>query len=256
MGMLHELLAKIPELEAVQAKMLDETSRLLDKKELLNGHVKILKMHDDDRVAEEAGAGERVSLTTTVPERFKYIGKAIVDRMDAEYQRELANMQAVADLTLPNGKVITAVPVTMLMWLEKELIRIRNLADRIPTLDTTVHWENDTSAELEGVRRTVEPVKANKTEMTKVPVSIAPATKEHKEQVIVVDEQKVVGHYENTRYTGCPTPRQKMVGLSVLDQMIREVKQARARANQVAVPVAAIGEEVYSCFLDAIRTTS
>jgi hypothetical protein len=254
MGAIHELLAKIPELESTQAKILDESIKLFGKRELLKGEDKKLVMNDEDRQAEGIGAGSKQEITTTVLTRFAYMEKAVVDRIDAEYQREVANQLAVADVTLPDGTVLTAVPVTMLMWLEKELVRLRGVLNASPTTDTTVRWEKDTDAALEGVRKSVEPKRANKTELTKVPVEMSPATKEHKAQVMVVDEQKVVGYYETTEVTGCLTPHEKMVGLSTIDALIVEVKQAKARANQAAVNPVKMGKQVYDVVMNSMRT--
>jgi hypothetical protein len=114
----------------------------------------------------------------------------------------------------------------------------------IPTVDTTVKWEADKDADMPGVRKSVEPKKASKTELTKVPVEMSPATKEHKAQVMVVDEQKVVGTYYTEEVTGCLTPHEKMTVISYADEMIRNLKIAKAAANGGDVPDVEIGAEM------------
>jgi hypothetical protein len=254
---IHQLLAALPDIESEAAKIRDESMKLFEKRELLNGHTKVLKMNDENRKDEEKGAGEKRELTTTVLNRLKYSKDFTVRNMDAQLQREKANQIASARITLPNGEVIEEdLPVLYLMNLEKEIIREREMLNRAPTVDTLTKWTKDDTSELEGVRTSAEPVRSQKTELKKVPVSVAPPTKEHKEQVIIVDENKVVGYYETTKVTGCLTPAEKAAGLAYWDTLLKEVKQAKSRGNKATVQKYEIGEKIVGGLLDAIRGAS
>jgi hypothetical protein len=251
---IHQLLAALPDIEAENAKIREESIKLFEKRELLNGYIKVLIMNDDARKDEEKGAGEKKEITTSVMTRLKYAKKFIVRNIDAQLQREKANQIASARVVLPSGEEVEEdLPVLYLMSLEKELIREREMLNRAPTIDTLTKWAEDADADLEGIRVSAEPVRTNKTELRKVPVSVAPPTKEHKEQVIIVDENKTVGYYETTKVTGCLTPAEKAAGLAYFDTLIKEVKQAKSRANKAVVQKYEIGEKIVDGLLEAIR---
>jgi hypothetical protein len=252
---IHQLLAALGEIENEDKKIKDETEQVFGKaKELLDGYNKILVMHDEDRKNEEAGGAEKSEMTTTAMTRLKYMQPFVVRNMDAQLQRECANQLAKSDVTLPDGTVLPDLPVTFLMWMEKECVRMRNLLAKAPTLDTTVRWRVDTDADKEGVRRTVDKVTANKQEMKKVPIELSPATKEHKAQVQLIDEQKIVGHYETERLTGRLTPAEKAAALSYWDTLLKEVKRAKSVANETVVTKVEVGDKVFEGMLSAIRS--
>lgn len=237
MGKIHQLLPVLNEAENLARKVWDETKRNFTKNELWEGYDKVLFMHDDERKQEEAGAGDRRELTSTIIERIDYSLDYEERNFDAQYQREKANQMACADVVLPEtGKVIPQVPVDLLIYGVKRFTLLREIISMAPTYDTTVRWEADTDAGMRGVYRSEQPVSANKTEKQKVVIEKAKATDKHPAQVELIDKDVIVGHYETSRKTGKLTPRAKHLLLGWFDGMIRAFKVAQSEANETEVP--------------------
>lgn len=235
MGNLHQHLAALNELEAQDRKVQDETAAVWKKQELFDAFTRVLHMKDEDRKHEEAGAAEERALTTTAIERIVYTVGFMIPNLDAQIQREVANTVARADLVIPNGKVIKDCPITAIMHMEKYFNRFRQVIDGAPTLDTTKRWIKDAQAALEGVMRTEEPERANKTEKQKVVISMAKATEKHPEQVSLHDKDVVVGYYEKDYQTGKLTPAAKHAALKYIDAVILALRKAKAQANETVV---------------------
>jgi len=252
MGMIHELLPALKEAEDRDKKVYEETAIKMKKQGLLDGYNKVLIMHDEDRKDEEVGAGETHELTTTVIERLNYMLDYQARNMDAQFQRELANRAASADVSLPNGKTIKDVPATYLMWLEKYLVKYRNLLEGIPTQDTSIRWIEDKKASKKGTWISEQIVSSNKTEKNEVPIVMYEATDKHPAQVKTIVKNTTVGHYENTMRTGKWTPHQKHQALNDCDQIIEEVKRAKSRANKTEAKHAAIGKAIIGSILEAL----
>jgi hypothetical protein len=253
MGSLHQHLAALNELEAQDRKISEESGGVFKKQELFEGFVRVLHMADDARQHEEKGAGESRALTTSVLERIKYETAFMKENLDAQLQREIANTLAKADLELPDGTVVKEVPVTYLMYLEKYWTRKRAEYDGIPTIDTTKRWIPDGQSDKEGALRTEEPERANRQEKTKVVIEKAPATEKHAAQVEVYDKDVVVGYYEKDYQTGKATPAMKHALLSWIDKLIVNVRKAKAKANETAVPTQKLASPMVDAMLTAMK---
>jgi hypothetical protein len=257
MGNLHQHLAALNELEAQDRKILEETGATWKKQELFDGFIRVLHMEAEDRQHEEKGATESRTLTTTAIERLKYMFPFMVENLDAQLQREVANALATADVTLPNGEVLKGMPVTAIMHREKYWTRVRQVMDGIPTIDTTKRWVKDEQAALEGVLRTAETEKANRTEKQMVVITKAEATDKHPAQVELHPKDVVVGYYEKTSQTGKMTPAAKAALLAYIDGMILAYRKAKAVANETAVdPSVKAGEVELKGLIEAVRAAS
>lgn len=245
MGKIHEHLAALNEIENQDKAMSEETRKTFGKRELFEGHDRILHMHDEKRKAEEAGAGDSQTLTTTVIERLYYENKFSIKNLDMQLQREVANTKAKATIELPGGAKIENVPVTFLMYFEKYLIQKRKTYLSIPTLDTTMKWEPADKEKLQGVHQTVKPESTNKTEKDRVVIVKFEATDKHPAQTELFDKDIIVGHYEKACKTGKFTPAQKHKLISYIDGCIVAVKRAKARANETIVEKEKIGKSLF-----------
>lgn len=252
MGAIHELLAALNEAENADKAIMQETMQVNGRKEVWEGYDKILVMHDDARKIEEDGAAESQKMTTTVVDRLLYQKAFQVRNIDCWAQREKANTKAVATVKLPDGTELKDVSVTLLMFLEKYLQQYRALLSAIPTHDTKVDWQKDSNSDLKGAWKTDAPIKSNRTERVKKALLLSEATKEHKAQVQMIEEESIVGHYEKTLRSGRWSPAQKHMVIERVDNLIAEVKKAKARANQTVVEDYRIGEVLFKSILDGL----
>jgi hypothetical protein len=110
---------------------------------------------------------------------------------------------------------------------------------------------------MDGVLRTVESEKANRTEKQKVVITKAEATDKHPAQVELHDKDVVVGYYEKASQTGKMTPKAKHALLSYIDGMILAYRQAKAVANETVVdPSVKAGELEVTGMIEAVKAVS
>lgn len=117
----------------------------------------------------------------------------------------------------------------------------------IPTIDMTEQWE---FAADQGVFVS-PPRKRIRTKKVMRNHTLAAATKEHPAQVQVYQEDIPAYNVETTITSGMLTPVDKASRLARIDQLAREVKKARIRANDQDITDNQIGEEIFA-FIDGV----
>lgn len=250
MAQLHEILAVDKDREHQAKQIINETIRVWKKPDSFFATQKWLEMFDEDRQKEAESQGEDTAMTTTVPDRLGYTAEFLINYLDVLMQKESTNQKAMADIVLEDGTVIAEkVPATMLLGLERELARYRQIFATIPTLDSSVEWTEDNDAG-EHIFKAVHPAKTQKTEKSLQVISLAEATKHHKEQVTTINKDKVVGQYTTQKWCGMITSAKKAVYLKRLDDLIAAAKQARMRANETEIVKSVIGSKLFDFILE------
>jgi len=242
MGKLHEILAVDKELEDTARKIVTEAMVTFSKKsDLFLGHLKRLEMFSEDRKSEESAAAEQKTLTTTVGEKLDYVAESLIRHLDVVVQKEQTNQEASDDVVLRDGRVILRnLPATFLLSLENKLAWLRKMYETIPTLQPGIAWEQDPQersgvfkARTEDVR-----IKGEKTVQSKI---LVPSTDRHPAQIEKWFEDKPIGQFVTTRWSGMVSPASKSAYLDRIDELIQAVKKARMRANAQEVEKREVG---------------
>lgn len=256
MSVLHEILAVERHTSEQANTLLDETVKKFGKSEYYNGYISDLQMINEtpESVAIAKAAREERPLITTVFETLEYALDAWAKAEDVIFQKNVTNTVANSDLIFRGTVLATEVPVDELMGLENRLKKLREVMTRIPTLDNSKKWVEDNTHALRGVFATPEPTVTTKTEKTTKAVVLYEATEHHPAQVKEVSTDVVVGNYHRSFTSGCATSRQKANVLSLLDELMAEVKKARMRANSTQVVNAKIGESITKLILDELAS--
>jgi len=233
---LHEVIAVEADLAGAAKRILEEAEATFrSKSHLFTGKVRTLELFaGDDEVSKTAAEDAEKSidvLTTTVPDKLKYVWESVVRYWDAVGQKERTNQAATADLVVGGVTVLSGVPVTFLLSLENKLKALRQVYDAIPTLLPNIPWV-DAPDLGPNIKRSPE-VSTLKTAKTIDFRITAPATDRHQAQVVQVEKVSNVGVFKQTTTSGMVTPYQKSIWLGRIDDLIRSVKQARQRANEV-----------------------
>jgi hypothetical protein len=171
--------------------------------------------------------------------------------MDVDFQIDMANTQARADIVLEDGTVVaTGVPATALLQLEKSLKKVQDLAVAIPTLDPAKGFTPDTQkGSGYFIARTVRKIKTKK---VNTPIVLYPATPEHPAQVQLAATDVDVANVEENEWSSLLTPAHKAEIIDRTDQIIRAVKKSRARSNSQEVDTTTnrIGAKLLSFVFD------
>lgn len=235
MPRLHELLAVDSSLKTQLDKTGGELAATFDKKKHLFAE-QIVSFHP----SEENGQTEvekKLDLQTTVQKELQWISPFFVKAVDCAHQINEANTQARADVVLDDGSILfSKVPATTLLELEKFITKLHALVDAVPTLDPAKGFAADDDRG-KGIYRARD-IQKTRTKKTKRPIVLYEATKEHAAQTQLIDEDVPVGKIIEQEWSGMMTPADKADMLSRVEDVMRAVKKARSRANEVEVDTA------------------
>jgi hypothetical protein len=163
---------------------------------------------------------------------------------DVTLTKETANTEAKADVVVDGTTVLSDVPVTYLLFLEKKLVDLRTLVSKLPTLDPAEVWSWDRNV---GSYAT-EPAQTVKTKKISKPfVKWAPPSPEYKQeaQVDIVSEDVLVGRWSQRKFSGAIPADDRRAMLDRVDALAEAVKVAREKANSMDVTNQSAGQAVF-----------
>lgn len=171
---------------------------------------------------------------------------------DVTLTKETANTAAKADVITADGTtVLTDVPVTYLLFLEKKLVDLRTFVSKLPTLDPADEWTWDRNVGSYATEVT-QTVKTKK--ISKPFVKWAPPTPEFKQdaQVDVVSEDVLVGRWSQRKFSGAIPADDRRAMVERADTLLEAVKIAREKANTLDVTNAAAGQDVFDYLFEPL----
>lgn len=233
MAKLHELLAVEGQLKGQAEAARKDLMNTLAKKEHLFSEKR--KTFQPNEAGREAIVEEESAIQTTVADELEWIAELWGKALDVSYSVAEANMSAVADVVLEDGTtLLTKVPATALLELEKRAGEIQDLIKTIPTLDPAKAFKPD-GDRPRGTYRARD-VRKFRTKKTFVPLVLAQATKEHPAQVKEGWEDQPIGTVVEQEWSALITPKAKGEMLERAEELRRAIKQARQRANDNDLP--------------------
>lgn len=225
---LNQIIAVRKGVNADAHRTVTELHRTVQKAPLLSGIARTYEKVDD-QAPDLPGESTRVQVSAA--EVIRQLAQTLTRLFDINAALDWTNQTAVADLVVGDQTLIPAVPVTYLMFLEKQLVDIETFVRKLPTLDPADTWHDDQAT---GAWAT-EPVRTTKT--AKIPRNhvLAPATDKHPAQVQVWQEDVVVGYWRTVKFSGAMPAAQVTQLLERVTLLAQAVKTARERANMTPV---------------------
>jgi hypothetical protein len=231
---LHELLAVEPDYRSQAESCRADLKNTFEKK-VHHFTKKVVTFKSNQDGVEDKVEGQ-LQLQTTVSKELDWIGDKISKVLDAGHQIDVANTLAKADLILENGTVLLKdVPATSLLRMEHRVTELRELLHAIPTLDPAKGFEPDAS-EGDGIYRARDDSR-NRTEKQFSFVVMVPPTDKHPAQVKELMTDKVVGAVTAQEWSSLITVAAKGDMLDRVEELLRSIKKARARANDMELDV-------------------
>lgn len=225
-------MAKINQIIAIEKGIKSETYSALtkihkqvQKPDLFNGFVKTyVKLNDDGE--ELPAETKRVQLTAATA--VAHAATIMKELFDIEARKEWSNANATADICVDdNLPIVQNVPVTYLLFLEKQLTDLRTLIGSMPTLDANDEWAHDVTT---GLFKT-EATKTHRTKKIQRPIVLYDATDNHPAQTEMITEDVLAGHWTTVKHSGAVTVPDGAAMIGRVDTLLRAVKQAREAAN-------------------------
>lgn len=214
----------------------------LQKAALLSGISRTYKPKDDEG-EQLPPESTRVQLRTT--DVISDVRRALTRLFDVTLTKDVANGSAVAPVVV-DGQVIAAdVPVTYLLFLEKQLTDLLTFVTKLPVLDPSEAWAYDEATD------TYATAPGQTTRSKKVPRNHvkAVATDKHPAQVEMYFEDVLVGYWTTVKYSGAlPQARVNELKARVV-KLSEAVKVAREAANSAPITDQAIGDKIFDYLL-------
>ena len=235
---LHEVVAIRKGVKSRAYGELTELYRRAQKDDLYAGLSREFTAIDDDGETFPSES-RRVQLTAT--EVLKRARKLRTAYLDIEATQELGNREARADVVVDGQVILSEMPVTLLIFLEKELSDLHTFVGGMPTLDESKSWSADPNSNL---FRT-DSVRTHKTKKVQRAIVLYDATEHHPAQTQLITDDVTIGHWSTVYTSGAlPVPRKEAL-LERIDTLRNAVKRARARANDTEVERREIGDAIF-----------
>lgn len=226
--LLNQIIAVRASVKTDTEQKLTKLYHLLQKPSLLQGQSRTYTPSDDDGFRYPA---ETSNVQFKVEWALRDISAIMTDLFDVTAQLDWSNQHARADVVLLGGEtpvtVLRDVPVSYLLFLDKQLIHLETVIRKLPTLDATEEWEFDANQD---VYRT-KPVSTVKTKKVLRNHVKADATERHPAQVETYTEDLPIGTWNTVKFSGALPATKVNAMLMRVAALSRAVKFAREQAN-------------------------
>jgi hypothetical protein len=140
-----------------------------------------------------------------------------------------------------DGKTLLAgVPVTYLMFLDKQLVNVATFISKWPTLDTAKDWKK---GDEPGVWQT-PPEYSVRAVKVPFPFVKAEATDKHPAQVEVVHRDEIHGTWTKIEFSGAISVTEQRAALARVKALQESVKIAIQQANASDAPQQKVGQSL------------
>lgn len=234
---LNQILSVEKSIKTKANTLMTDFHRKTEKETLLIGQERVYTPTKDDGV-KYPSESKKVQLTSQ--DVFKQIAAQLTDLFDVTATKDWANTSARADVVVDGVTLLTAVPSTHLLFLNKQLTDLQTLVSKFSELTTDQEWSFDDATGLWKSRPTV----SIKTEKVQEPVTLAEATSNHPAQAQLVTKDVAVGNWTTTHLSGAIDKKRKDQLLDRIQKLLKAVKEALEEANLVEAPAQQVGDKV------------
>lgn len=235
MTSLHQVLAAEKGVKSRSARTFTDAHHIVGKTTLLSGIARTYAPNDDDG---ERLPSESTPVQVNARDTIADITAALTELFDVVITKDAGNQIAAADLVVDDVVLVPDVPVTTLLFLEKQLADIYTFVRKLPVLDPAESWSFD---DQRGHYRTESVQTARSKKVMRTHVAY-PATTEHPAQTQTYGEDVQVGLWTTTKFSGAfPAARVAELTARVV-RLQQAVTAARQAANSLEVQDRRMGE--------------
>jgi hypothetical protein len=242
MAKLNQIVAIEKGVKSRSQRELAEVLRTLQKPALLSGISRVYRPKDEEG---ETLPPESTKVQVKAEDALRDAARSLTRLFDVVATKDWANRDARADVVVDGRTILAQVPVTYLLFLEKQLAELHALIDKLPVLDAAESWVYD---EGQDVWRT-EPVETSRTKKVPRAHVLYEATDRHPAQVETFTEDVIVGTWTKVAFSGALPARRVNELRDRVDRLQSAVKYAREEANAVEVDDRQVGDAVFAYLL-------
>lgn len=176
----------------------------------------------------------------TVPSVIADVCESLAPMLDAVFTQDSGNTVARANVTVGGKVVLPDVPVTYLLFLEKQATDLETFIAKLPVLDAADTWKAD--GDVGGY--TTEPYETHKTGKTYKTHVAHPPTDHHPAQVATYTVDETIGVWTNIKKSGAIRPQDRNAMLGRVKALREAIKLAREEANGIDIPQKKAGQPI------------
>jgi hypothetical protein len=238
MPRLNQIIAIEKGVKSQSLRELTDAHQLLQKPPLLAGISRTYRPRDEEG---EQLPPEATKVQVKTDEVIRRTADILTRLFNVTATKDWANGLAKADVVVDGQTLLSQVPITYLLFLEKQLVDLHTFIKKLPVLDASETWTMDTSSDTWAT----EPVQTSRTK--KIPRNHvkAEATEHHPAQVEVYYEDVVVGYWRTVKFSGALPARRVNELAERVERLQEAVKFAREEANNLEVDDQQVGEKVF-----------
>lgn len=245
MAKLNQIIAIEADAKKHAAEGMAAATALFKKPALFSG---LTKTYEPKTEEGEKLPSETADVQYRVGNVVATVAELMTRAMDLTATKDDANCNARGDVVV-NGKVLlTAIPATQLLALERRLDELEKFVKTIPVLDNTLPWESQPDLNT-GLFRTA-PVQSVRTKKVPQVLVLYPHTDKHPAQTDKWMEDVPVGTYTKVEFSGAWPRTQVDKAINKIHQLMAAVKAAREEANGTVVTDQKVGDKVFEFVFD------
>lgn len=244
MAKLNQIIAVEKGVKSRSFQELTEAHHVLQKPAMLAGISRTYRPKDEEG---EQFPPESTRVQVKADEVIRRTVEILTELFDVTATKDWANCNARADVVVDGQTLIKNVPVTYLLFIEKQLVDIHTFVKKLPVLDASEVWSYDSAADAYATDVT------QTTKTKKIPRNHvkAEATDKHPAQVEVYYEDVVVGYWRTIKFSGALPASRVNELLERVEKLQQAVKFAREEANSVEAPDEKVGAKVFDYIFKA-----
>ncbi len=245
-GKLNQIIAVVQGKKSRASKLLTEAHHGWNK-DAISGIAKTYrpKAEDGDQLPPESK-----TIHLDVPQRVGETMEQLASFFDVVMTQENGNTQARADIEIDGAAFLTGIPVTSLLFLEKQLVDLHTFILSLPVLPPDRQWTFDPNRNCH-VTAPIESVRTQKQPRVLVQYE---ATKEHPAQTGVYNEDVTVGTWTTTYMSSAIPASERAAMLRRVEDFQDAVKRARESANSLEVEQMTYGRKILAHVFGALIT--
>lgn len=239
MTKLNQIIAVEKGVKSKSFQELTEAHHAVQKAPLLSGISRTYQPKDEEG---DTFPPESTKVQVRAEDVLARTATTLTRLFDVTATKDWANCEARADVTLPDGTtLLRGVPVTYLLFLEKQLTDLATFVKKLPVLDAAEEWAHDP---VSNAWKTPA-VQTNRSKKVYRNHVKAEATEKHPAQVEVYTEDVTAGYWTTVKFSGA-LPAARVADLAErVETLHQAVKFAREEANGFEVTDQAVGEAVF-----------
>ncbi len=242
---LHQLLAILSGAKKKAATTKTEIYHLIQKKDLFSGLSRIYQPREEDGFVYPPESKVVQLNAADLIEQFKEANQELIDLCASQ---DYANCRARAGVVIDGVTILEDVPVSHLLFLEKQLEDVKTFIQKLPVLDQDKKWEYSHNL---GHYNSIPPRETVKSKKITEFVIAAPATDKHPAQVKEVSKDIVEGIWSATDFSGA-LPADTLRGyIERVNKLQTAIIVAREAANGIEVESQRIAQKLFDYLFPA-----